>query len=120
MKITFFILIFLFFNSVFASEKSIIVLMYHRFEDERFPSTSISSKNFQNQIKYLKENNFSILPISDLVLFFNKKYDIPEKSVFLTIDDGYKSFYEHAYPILRKYKYAQSADYLRFVNDEQK
>ena len=104
MKITFFLFIFLFFNSVFADEKSIIVLMYHRFEDERFPSTSISSKNFQNHIKYLKENNFNILPISDLVLFFNKKYDIPEKSVFLTIDDGYKSFYENAYPILKKYK----------------
>ena len=104
MKITFFLFIFLFFNSVFANEKSIIVLMYHRFEDERFPSTSISSKNFQNQIKYLKENNFNILPISDLVLFFDKKYDIPEKSVFLTIDDGYKSFYEHAYPVLRKNK----------------
>ena len=104
MKITFFLFIFLFLNSVFANEKSIIVLMYHRFEDERFPSTSISSKNFQNQIKYLKENNFNILPISDLVLFFDKKYDIPEKSVFLTIDDGYKSFYEHAYPVLRKNK----------------
>ena len=104
MKITFFLFIFLFLNSVFANEKSIIVLMYHRFEDERFPSTSISSKNFQNHIKYLKENNFNILPISDLVLFFNKKNDIPEKSVFLTIDDGYKSFYEHAYPILKKYK----------------
>ena len=104
MKITFFLFIFLFLNSVFANEKSIIVLMYHRFEDERFPSTSISSKNFQNHIKYLKENNFNILPISDLILFFNKKNDIPEKSVFLTIDDGYKSFYEHAFPILRKYQ----------------
>ena len=78
--------------------------MYHRFEDQRFPSTSISSKNFQKQIKYLKENNFNILPISDLVLFFNENYDIPEKSVFITIDDGYKSFYEHAFPILKKNK----------------
>ena len=78
--------------------------MYHRFEDQRFPSTSISSKNFQNQIKYLKENKFNILPISDLVLFFNENYDIPEKSVFITIDDGYKSFYEHAFPILKKNK----------------
>ena len=75
--------------------------MYHRFEDQRFPSTSISSKNFQEQIKYLRENNFNILPISDLILFFKKSYEIPNKSVFITIDDGYKSFYEHAFPILK-------------------
>ena len=113
MKITFFLFIFLFLNSVFANEKSIIVLMYHRFEDERFPSTSISSKNFQNHIKYLKENNFNILPISDLVLFFNKKNDIPEKSVFLTIDDGYKSFYEHAFPILKNINFLFPFFYLQ-------
>ena len=102
MKITIFLLTLVFLNISFANEKSAIVLMYHRFEDQRFPSTSISSKNFQNQIKYLKENKFNILPISDLILFFNENYDIPEKSVFITIDDGYKSFYEHAFPILKK------------------
>ena len=91
-------------NISWSKENSAIVLMYHRFEDQRFPSTSISSKNFQNQINYLKENNFNILPISDLLLFFNKNYDIPEKSVFITIDDGYKSFYEHAFPILKENK----------------
>ena len=104
MKITVFLFTLLFFNTIFANDKSAIVLMYHRFEDQRFPSTSISSKNFQNQINYLKENNFNILPISDLLLFFNKNYDIPEKSVFITIDDGYKSFYEHAFPILKENK----------------
>ena len=104
MKIIFLFLTFLFTNISFANEKSGIVLMYHRFEDQRFPSTSISVKNFRQQIQYLKENKFNILPISDLVLFFNENYDIPEKSVFITIDDGYKSFYEHAFPILKEQK----------------
>ena len=95
--------------------------MYHRFEDQRFPSTSISSKNFQDQIRYLKENNFNILPISDLVLFFNKNYDIPDKSVFITIDDGYKSFYEHAFPILKKHKIPFSLFLsTKFVSNEKK
>ena len=121
MKIMFFILTFLFINQSFANEKSAIVLMYHRFEDQRFPSTSISSKNFQDQIKYLKENNFNILPISDLVLFFNKNYKIPHKSVFITIDDGYKSFYEHAFPILKKHKIPFSLFLsTKFVSNEKK
>ena len=121
MKIIFFIFGFLFINQSFANEKSAIVLMYHRFEDQRFPSTSISSKNFQDQIRYLKENNFNILPISDLVLFFNKNYDIPDKSVFITIDDGYKSFYEHAFPILKKHKVPFSLFLsTKFVSNEKK
>ena len=121
MKIIFFIFGFLFINQSFANEKSAIVLMYHRFEDQRFPSTSISSKNFQDQIRYLKENNFNILPISDLTLFFNKNYDIPDKSVFITIDDGYKSFYEHAFPILKKHKVPFSLFLsTKFVSNEKK
>lgn len=121
MRVIFFILTFLFINQSFAKEKSAIVLMYHRFEDQRFPSTSISSKNFQEQIRYLKENNFNILPISDLVLFFNKNYDIPDKSVFITIDDGYKSFYEHAFPILKKHKIPFSLFLsTKFVSNEKK
>ena len=121
MKIIFFIFTFLFINQSFAKEKSAIVLMYHRFEDQRFPSTSISSKNFQEQIRYLKENNFNILPVSDLILFFNKNYDIPDKSVFITIDDGYKSFYEHAFPILKKHKIPFSLFLsTKFVSNEKK
>ena len=121
MKITIFLLTLVFLNISFANEKSAIVLMYHRFEDQRFPSTSISSKNFQNQIKYLKENKFNILPISDLILFFNENYDIPEKSVFITIDDGYKSFYEHAFPILKKNKIPFSLFLsTKFVSNEKK
>ncbi len=121
MKITIFLIILLFLNTSFAYNKSVIVLMYHRFEDSRFPSTSISSENFQNQIKYLKENNFKILPISDLLLFFNEHYDIPQKSVFITIDDGYKSFYEHAFPILKEQKIPFSLFLsTKFVSEQKK
>ncbi len=121
MKIIFLLLTFLFINISFANERSGIVLMYHRFEDQRFPSTSISSKNFQDQITYLKENNFNILPISDLILFFNEDHEIPKKSVFITIDDGYKSFYEHAFPILKKNKIPFSLFLsTKFVSNEKK
>ena len=83
-------------------DKSIIVLMYHRFNDERFPSTSISSKKFDEQMSYLKKENFTVLPISDLVSYFENKLELPDRSIFITIDDGYKSFYKNGYPILKK------------------
>ena len=43
-------------------DKSIIVLMYHRFNDERFPSTSISNKKFDEQMSYLKKRKFYCSP----------------------------------------------------------
>jgi peptidoglycan/xylan/chitin deacetylase (PgdA/CDA1 family) len=87
-------------NISWSKENSAIVLMYHRFEDKRFPSTSISIENFKKQINYLVQENFNILPISKLIPFFYGDFRLPDKSIFITIDDGYKSFYENGFPIL--------------------
>lgn len=81
------------------------VLMYHRFNDSKYPSTSISSELFESHLKYLQEKNYSVLPIIDLVDFFEQKRTFPKKTIFITIDDGYKSFYEYAFPLLLKYKF---------------
>jgi len=81
------------------------VLMYHRFNENRYPSTSISAELFESHLRYLKKKNYKVLPISDLVDFFEKKKAFPEKTFFITIDDGYKSFYEYGFPLLLKYNF---------------
>lgn len=81
------------------------VLMYHRFNDSKYPSTSISSELFESHLQYLKKKNYSVLPITDLVDFFEQNNAFPKKTIFITIDDGYKSFYEYAFPLLLKYKF---------------
>ena len=62
-------------------------------------------KIFTQQLLYLKENNFNVLPISRLIDFFYNKKPLPKKSIFITVDDAYKSFYEHAFPILKKFNF---------------
>ena len=81
------------------------VFMYHRFEESNHPSTNISEKVFREHLAYLKENNFNVLPVSRLIDFFNGISSLPEKSVFITIDDGYRSFYDIALPILLEFKF---------------
>ncbi len=93
------------FNFLKCEENSAIVLMYHRFNEAEHPATSISSKTFEKQMQYLKDNNFKVLPTSSLIPFFNKEIQLPKKSVFITIDDAYKSVYQIAYPILKKYNF---------------
>ena len=99
-------LIFLFIITVKANaeESNITVLMYHRIGDNNFPSTSISKELFEEHIKYLVEKDIKVLPLTDLSKYLKKKISLPKKSVFITFDDAYKSFFKNGFPILKKHK----------------
>jgi len=74
------------------------VLMYHSITSDNNPF-SISPKEFEKQIKYLKENNFKFLNTKDL----DDLSKLPNKSVLITFDDGYENVFINAVPILKKY-----------------
>jgi Predicted xylanase/chitin deacetylase len=78
--------------------------MYHRFDENKFPSTSISKALFEKHIKHLIDGNIKILPLTELSKYFKEKKRLPERSVFITIDDAFKSFYFNGFPILKKYE----------------
>lgn len=94
--------------------KSIPVLTYHRITEENDLSKRhyiddeinpmiVTKENFSKQMKYLKEHGFVTLTLQELYAFLTQNLKIPEKSVVLTFDDGYKDNYIEAYPILKKY-----------------
>jgi len=83
----------------------VTVLLYHKFDESDSPSTSISSSLFAEQMKYLKVHNYRVMPISELEKCINGKESFPDKGIVITIDDGYKSVYYKAIPILRAYGY---------------
>ena len=67
------LLFILFFRSLsFCEESFATVLMYHRFDEPKYPSTNIDSKIFEEQMSLLKSQNYSVLPLSELVLFFEQ------------------------------------------------
>jgi peptidoglycan/xylan/chitin deacetylase (PgdA/CDA1 family) len=59
---------------------------------------------FKKQIKYLSEHDYYFPTWDEVYAFQQGKIDLPKKSVVVTIDDGAKSFYAYAVPILKKYK----------------
>ncbi len=82
------------------------VLSYHNFSKGRSHSKmTVSAKNFRAQLKYLQENHYHVLSMSQFIEFLNFG-QIPKKSVLITIDDGWKSSYDIAYPILKEFGYA--------------
>jgi len=80
------------------------ILLYHRFGDDRYPSTSVSLEDFYRQMKYLKDNGYRVLPLSKLVDLIEKGGEVPPKTVVITIDDGYRSTMK-AFEILRDFGY---------------
>jgi len=65
----------------------------------------VSKENFEKQMTYLKDNDYVTLTMQELYLFLSNKIEIPEKSVVLTFDDGYKDNFIEAYPLLKKYDF---------------
>ncbi len=84
--------------------------MYHRFEENKYPSTNVKIANFIKQIELIKKNGFSFVNANNFEknLVNLKK----EKKILITIDDAFKSFYDQAWPILKKDK----IPFLLFVN----
>ena len=81
-----------------------IILLYHRFGDDRYPTTSVSLEDFEAQMRYLKENGYRVVPLKELLRLIREGRNIPEKTVAITIDDGYRSTMK-AFTILKKYGY---------------
>jgi peptidoglycan/xylan/chitin deacetylase (PgdA/CDA1 family) len=111
-------IIFLFFIFTFdesssvanIEDKGVIVLMYHRFEENKYPSTNIKISDFIKQLDLIKKSGFNFINAND---FENSLIKLKNnKKVLLTIDDAFKSFYDQAWPILKKEK----IPFLLFVN----
>ena len=86
--------------------------MYHRFNENKYPSTNIKIDIFQKHIKIIKELDYE---------FYNPKFFIKEfkkpknnKKILITIDDGFKSFYNNAWPYLKENK----IPFILFVSTE--
>jgi peptidoglycan/xylan/chitin deacetylase (PgdA/CDA1 family) len=83
--------------------QTIPILTYHRFAEDCSSPLCMPAKTFERQMQYLKENGYHVITAEDLVAFLGYRRGLPQKSVLITMDDGYRSVYNIAYPILKKY-----------------
>ncbi len=96
----------------FKQEQGILAIMYHRFEENKYPSTNIKVKIFKKHIELIKDNNLSFYDPGELIINFREVKK--QKKILLTIDDAFTSFYQNAWPILKKKK----IPFILFVSTE--
>jgi peptidoglycan/xylan/chitin deacetylase (PgdA/CDA1 family) len=93
-----------------AGEASVIVLLYHQFKPAGVPipamyQWTMNQDVFESEMKYIHDNGYHVVPLSDVLRFVKHEITLPPGSVAITIDDGYKSAIVYAEPILKKYGY---------------
>lgn len=84
-------------------EAYVPILTYHHFAEVGDEYMTMGIDNFEMQIKALADNGYQSISFEQLINYVNYDYELPKKPVIITIDDGYSSNYELAYPILQKY-----------------
>ena len=101
------ILLVFFYQYLFAitTESHGVILLYHHVAMDTPPSTSISPENFRSHLDYLRDNEFNVLPLSEIVEKLKKAESLPDKTVAITFDDGYSSIYDTAFPMLQEYEF---------------
>ena len=84
----------------------IIIFCYHRLVDKiRYPGTEITPAAFEAEMKELKDRGITVISMQDLLAWKRGEKNIPPRSAVITFDDGWKSQYEVAWPIMKKYGY---------------
>ena len=81
------------------------VLTYHNFSKTEKDAMTVMASAFETQMAYLKEHGYRVITLDELYDFIEYKNPIPPQSVLITVDDGWRPFYDIAFPILKKYQY---------------
>lgn len=100
--------------------QKIPVLTYHSI-DESNSVISTDAATFRRQMKFLKEADFNVISLSNLIKNFSENKKLPAKTIVLTFDDGFQNFYATAFPVLAECGFTATvflvADHCEKYND---
>src|SRR5438309_5036449 len=82
------------------------IYCYHRLVDKvRYPGTEITPAVFEAQMKELKDRGITVISLQGLLAWNRSEKNLPPRCAVISFDDGWKSQYEVAWPILKKFGY---------------
>ena len=95
-------------RAVPARANALPILMYHGISDDvengaAYYKVNTAPAIFERQMRFLKERGYQTVALNEAVRWLNRREPVEPKRVVITFDDGYRNFYTHAFPILRKH-----------------
>ena len=89
-----------------AMSEDLTVLTYHDVvADPGDDAYAISRSAFVEQMDYLEQHGYQPISLETLNRAYKKQDELPKKAVLITFDDGLKSYYRFAVPVLKTYGY---------------
>jgi peptidoglycan/xylan/chitin deacetylase (PgdA/CDA1 family) len=85
--------------------QTVPVLCYHQFSETETERMTVTRSAFEKQMRFLKDEGYRVISLDQLLDFIDFKGELPRRAVVITIDDGWRSTYDIAYPILKRYGY---------------
>src|ERR1700694_3573875 len=83
-----------------------IIFCYRRLGDKmRYPGTEITPAAFEAQMKELKDRGITVISLQDLLAWKRGEKNIPPRCAVISFDDGWRSQYDVAWPIMKKFGY---------------
>lgn len=82
-----------------------LVIAYHDIVDDSPDQQYVAARtaNFVSQLRWLKAHGYQAVTVDQILAARDGKANLPDRAILLTFDDGYRSFYERVYPILKRY-----------------
>ena len=81
-----------------GSDNSIVVLMYHRFGEDKYPSTNVRLEQLDAQIKELTSGRYNVLPLPEIIRALRAGEVLPDRTVGISVDDAFRSVHDNAWP----------------------
>ena len=96
----------------YSEDSGILSLMYHRFDENKYPSTNIQMDIFKEQMSIINTSNYKFFDPQ----YLQKEFNFPKnkKEILITVDDAFLSFYKIAWPYLKREK----IPFILFVSTE--
>ena len=96
----------------YSEDSGILSLMYHRFDENKYPTTNIRMDIFKKQMSIIDTLNYKFYDPK----YLSKRFGITKnkKEILITIDDAFLSFYKIAWPYLK----SEKIPFILFVSTE--
>ena len=95
------------------------IIMYHNIMKTNTSNGRfiVTEKQFEEDLKFLKENNYTTIVMEDLINYVYNNQPLPEKPIILTFDDGYYNNYVYAHPLMKEYGYKGVLSIIGYYTD---
>lgn len=103
LALTFFV--FLQTGGIASAANTAVIFAYFRIGEDAYPASNIRLDQFEEHLNELQNGGYAILPVPEIIAALRENRELPENTVGLTFEGGYRSTLENAVPLLKKYNF---------------